>query len=236
VKCTCVLISINIYRMLIKNWRWWLRIETFRHPSPSSSRIRYHISAQEDSSARIRWLKMWKLRQRPGRSGFLDWRAEDCKESTEGVSGEEEISVLSELKVEVSKDTTMAHGLQSAVSACFDTWHIFWQRIRRGLPYFIRTSEISSSEIWKLKIHLDLQIRSSNDNGDSDTMSVSTNPNYRTSWITVPPHPCRWIVRVRRRSGTVFIPTSKARMCQCRRRLSRVMRYYHCSRKPWRFQ
>ena len=69
----------------------WSADSTFHSldPSPPPPRIRHHLSSQENSPARIRWIEMFELCEGQDYEGVLDRGAEDREEGAQGEPGEE---------------------------------------------------------------------------------------------------------------------------------------------------
>jgi len=57
-------------------------------PSSPSPRILPSLTPKEDCSARLWWIEMCQLCSRPHCPGVLDWGAEDCEESAQGITTE----------------------------------------------------------------------------------------------------------------------------------------------------
>ncbi|KAL8675675.1 MAG: hypothetical protein Q9224_007418, partial [Gallowayella concinna] len=72
-------------------WKMALMYSCHSGPGSPTSRIRHHLPTQENSTARLWWIKMCELRERQSCTGVSHRRAKDCEEGAQGKPAEEEM-------------------------------------------------------------------------------------------------------------------------------------------------
>ncbi|KAL9008555.1 MAG: hypothetical protein Q9173_006332, partial [Seirophora scorigena] len=63
---------------------------------PPTARIRHHLETEENRSASLRRIKVFKLCERQSRAGVPDRRTEDCEEGAQGKPAEEALAGVTE--------------------------------------------------------------------------------------------------------------------------------------------